>query len=161
MLDKDDLLKENLLKFFTPKRLLIVSNVVNKKIPYSLRVIEWFILTYCKKNTVKYNVKNQIFDVYYSYKIEQLKSFNKEHFDLFRRTDRFTLKVDQNTKLETTVAQLNFFKWMIENKILDYINEHQEQIKKDMNISCKKKKTKVKFFENIIITNNKVVISFK
>ena len=35
--------------------------------------------------------------------------------------------------LETTIAQLNCFKWVIENKILDYIEENYDAILQDMN----------------------------
>ena len=45
----------------------------------------------------------------------------------------------------TTVGQLNFFKWAIENKIIDYIKEHLESIDTDMNTNIKKiYKTKTK-----------------
>ena len=33
----------------------------------------------------------------------------------------------------TTIGQLNFFKWAIENKILDYIEENYDTIENDMN----------------------------
>jgi hypothetical protein len=35
--------------------------------------------------------------------------------------------------METTIGQLNFFKWAIENKIIDYIEEHYDVIESDMN----------------------------
>jgi hypothetical protein len=35
--------------------------------------------------------------------------------------------------METTIGQLNFFKWAIENKIINYIQEHYDDIEKDMN----------------------------
>ena len=35
--------------------------------------------------------------------------------------------------METTIGQLNFFKWAIENRILDYIEAHYAEIEKDMN----------------------------
>ena len=35
--------------------------------------------------------------------------------------------------IQTTIGQLNFFKWALENKILDYIIENLETIEKDMN----------------------------
>ena len=37
------------------------------------------------------------------------------------------------TCIETTIGQLNFFKWAIENKVIDYIYEHYDDIEKDMN----------------------------
>ena len=35
--------------------------------------------------------------------------------------------------METTIGQLNFFKWAIDNKILDYIEKYYVDIEKDMN----------------------------
>jgi hypothetical protein len=43
----------------------------------------------------------------------------------------------------TTIGQLNFFKWAIENRILEYIEENFEAIENDMNSrnSISKRKT--------------------
>jgi hypothetical protein len=35
--------------------------------------------------------------------------------------------------METTIGQLNFFKWAIENNIIDYIQSHFQEIEQDMN----------------------------
>ena len=35
--------------------------------------------------------------------------------------------------METTIGQLNFFKWAIDNRILDYIDKNYSDIEKDMN----------------------------
>ena len=35
--------------------------------------------------------------------------------------------------METTIGQLNFFKWAIENKILDFIQKNYQLIENDMN----------------------------
>jgi hypothetical protein len=46
--------------------------------------------------------------------------------------------------METTIGQLNFFKWAIENKIIDYIKNNYETIESDMNkrnITTKKRVT--------------------
>jgi hypothetical protein len=46
--------------------------------------------------------------------------------------------------LESTIAQLNCFKWVIENKVLEYIDAHYDAILQDMNsrnstsFSCKR-----------------------
>lgn len=44
----------------------------------------------------------------------------------------------------TTIGQLNFFRWAIRNKILDHVNEHLEEITKDMNMNNNKKTRKYK-----------------
>jgi spore cortex formation protein SpoVR/YcgB (stage V sporulation) len=43
---------------------------------------------------------------------------------------------------------LNFFQWAIKNKIIDYIEEHYDEIEKDMNLRNSTSKNK----ENIIST---------
>jgi hypothetical protein len=102
----------------------------------SLRVIDWFVTNFSKKNNVtydipfKYNTKHK-FNVYTSYK-SQLKSYSKKFFDPFCRRERIDFG-NGNSKMVTTIGQLNFFKWAIDYKILDYINENYEMIDKDMN----------------------------
>ena len=38
-----------------------------------------------------------------------------------------------NTGVQTTIGQLNFFRWAIENDVLNYIEENYSNIEKDMN----------------------------
>jgi hypothetical protein len=40
---------------------------------------------------------------------------------------------DENTNIITTIGQLNFFKWAILNKVVDYIVENYDAITQDMN----------------------------
>jgi hypothetical protein len=40
---------------------------------------------------------------------------------------------ENDTKIETTIGQLNFFKWALENNILKFIEEHRREIEEDMN----------------------------
>ena len=47
--------------------------------------------------------------------------------------ERITIPYKDNVSMQTTIGQLNFFKWALENKIIDYIEEHYEEIEKDMN----------------------------
>jgi phage antirepressor YoqD-like protein len=35
--------------------------------------------------------------------------------------------------METTIGQLNFFKWLIEHQILEFIEENYDMIENDMN----------------------------
>jgi hypothetical protein len=60
-----------------------------------------------------------------------LKAYSKRLFDPFRRHGRVVLELDDRS-LETTVAQLSFFKWAIENNVLKYALEYKEDIKRDM-----------------------------
>ena len=96
-------------------------NIVNGNYGVSLRLIDWFVTTYCKKNHIAYNVGTNYFDVFQNYKLMG-KSFKKRKFDPFCRGDR--VKVNNNgNSVETTIGQLNFFKWIIDNDIYIVNNE--------------------------------------
>ena len=126
----------------------ILSN--DKKI--SLRSIDWFITNYSKKNNTYYivyenkngepsfdekdnNYKNNM-NVFHSYK-SQLKAYSKKRFDPFCRRDRLLFKLDDEVSVETTIGQLNFFKWAISNLIIDYIEKYKDSIEDDMNTCLK------------------------
>ena len=131
-----DLLMVSLSRFFSLK------NNINRIIPFvscssgvSLRLIDWFVTNYSKKHniilvrTVQSNVMH--FNVYLNYRA-QLKAYSKQQFDPFRRRDRVMLYYDTNRSVETTVGQLNFFRWMLQNDVLDYVMEHSTEIERDM-----------------------------
>ena len=114
----------------------------------SLRIIDWFVTNYSKKNNICFLKKlgeNEIlFNVYGSYKL-QLKAYTKKQFDPFCRRNRIKFYYGEGIYLVTTVGQLNFFKWALENDIINYINTHLDVIETDMNTNIKhiyKSKTK-------------------
>lgn len=114
----------------------------------SIRVIEWFVTNYCKKNNIAFirkdkNNKETYFNVYLNYKA-QLKSYNKDLFDPFCRGDELiNFPIRDNKYILTNIPQLNFFKWALEYDILTFIENNLEDIYKDMteNNSKAKKKT--------------------
>ena len=130
-------LKENLLFFYkNQKNIEVLFNVINKRSNYSLRVIEWFVTNYAKKISVTYNVNGKPFNVYKKYK-DALKSYTKEKFDPFKRTKNIKDKFDLYNKytketIETTICQLNFFKWLISNNIHEYLDKNINKIKEEM-----------------------------
>ena len=76
--------------------------------------------------------KYEEFNVHLNYK-SQLKSFQKKQFDPFCRRQRINFYYTKDKHFVTTVGQLNFFKWAIENNIIDYIENNYSDIEKDMN----------------------------
>jgi hypothetical protein len=70
--------------------------------------------------------------VYVDYKLK-LKAYSKKRFDPFCRWDRITIPYKNGTFIQTTIGQLNFFKWAIENDIVQYIEQHYGTIEDDMN----------------------------
>jgi hypothetical protein len=72
------------------------------------------------------------FKVYVDYKLK-LKAYSKKRFDPFCRWDRINIPYRNNNYIQTTLGQLNFFKWALDNKILEYIQENLTNIEEDMN----------------------------
>ena len=96
----------------------------------SLRLIDWFVTTYAKRHNIAYNLDNQEFLVYLNYK-SQLKAYSKKLFDPFCRRERIQFQLAGHEPLFTTVGQLNFFRWALEKKILDYIRQHFDDITRE------------------------------
>ena len=106
----------------------------------AIRVIDWFVTNYAKKKNIIYNISNSdtpiYFNVYLDYK-SQLKGYRKKLFDPFCRKKRITFYYQANKCITTTIGQLNFFRWALSNKVLDYIDKHYDEITCDMNSYCK------------------------
>lgn len=138
---KKDLLMQSLINFFTNRdNLDQVIPIITGKTKISLRILDWFVTNYSKKNNINYQIivnnKNKTFIVYLDYK-SQLKAYSKKQFDPFCRRERISFIDHDNNELITTVGQLNFFRWSIENNILSYIQENYEIIENDMNNSLR------------------------
>jgi hypothetical protein len=104
-------------------------DVLEKRNGISLRNIEWFITTHSKKNNFSYVTKSgKKFIVHCAYK-SSLDGYSKKLFDPFCRTEKIDFDVPKSeTKLKTTVAQLNFIKWCIQNEIIDYLVENKKSL---------------------------------
>ena len=136
---KQDLLMESLTEFFTGNNIDYMLPIVNGNSNISLRIIDWFVTNYAKKNNTSYIVpekQNKQFIVHLNYK-SQLKAYSKKQFDPFCRRERISFFYNSSQELVTTVGQLNFFRWAIENKVLDYIKNNLSSIEEDMNLSVR------------------------
>lgn len=154
---KQDMLMCSLKQFFSvPDNLGKMIPILTQKSKISLRLLDWFVTNYAKKKNIGYFVKltkggrerELFFNVYLNYK-SQLKAYSKQQFDPFCRKWKimkrkksycgihFYYKKDQY--VETTAGQLNFFRWVILNKVLDYTIEHLTEIQKDMLLYAKKR----------------------
>jgi hypothetical protein len=145
---QNELLLTNLLAFYEKNdNMDRLINVINGQSNISLRIIDWFVTNYAKKNFTVYSIpaKNKCstvingeenmerFKVFHSYKLE-LKAYSKVRFDPFSRRDRIVVPYKDNMCLQTTIGQLNFFKWAIENQVLEYIEKNYDDIENDMNM---------------------------
>ena len=153
---QNDLLLNNLLVFYkNNNNMERMLKIITGESKISLRIVDWFSTNYAKKHFTTYDICNDVnatnstngsdsistssssfkrFKVYVDYKLK-LKAYSKKRFDPFCRWDRISIPYDdaKGTFIETTIGQLNFFKWALENKVVDYIEENYDEIEKDMN----------------------------
>ena len=140
-------------KFFKTKctdgYINLMINIINSESDISLRVLDWFAAKHSKnREKINFDYGTDEFDVRISYD-SQLRTFRKKYFDPFRRKKKFYYYYDKNDKSKkilTTIGQLNFFKWAIRKKILEFVKDHLYDINKEMivnNIKNKVKKIKI------------------
>ncbi len=155
---QNDLLLKNLLIFYNTDENNNLDNmlrIITGESKISLRIVDWFATNYAKKFYTLYTIDQTIdnvarrFKVYDDYKLK-LKAYSKRRFDPFCRWDRISIPYKKGTSIETTIGQLNFFKWALENQVVDYIDENYETIEKDMNSRNSTSKRK-----DIVVDNSK------
>ena len=144
---QNDLLLKNLMNFyktnindkFNPQNNLdTMLKIITGESKISLRIIDWFATNYAKKYYTLYTIEQNTdnitrrFKVYDDYKLK-LKAYSKKRFDPFCRWDRISIPYINGKFIETTIGQLNFFKWALENQVVDYIEQNYDTIEKDMN----------------------------
>ena len=135
---QNSLLLNNLMGYYKENNNLDkILKIINGESQVSLRLIDWFATNYSKKFFTVYMLKNSQgeeyrFKVYIDYKLK-LKAYSKKRFDPFCRWDRINIPYNENQSIQTTIGQLNFFKWALENDVIKYIEENYEDIEKDMN----------------------------
>ena len=110
--------------------------VINGESRISLRIVDWFVTNYAKEFWTTYDVTQldgtpRHFKVFKEYK-QMLNSYSKMRFDPFCRWNRELIPYG-DCHVQTTIGQMNFFRWAIQNKIMDYIDEHFDEIRADMN----------------------------
>lgn len=120
-MSKSSLLLESLRGFFDePQNAQMLIDILDHKKGVSLRTLESFITVKSKNENITYTTKSgKNFVVHVAYK-SSLDGYSKKLFDPFCRTERIQFKVGDR-EITTTVAQLNFIKWCINNDIIDYL----------------------------------------
>jgi hypothetical protein len=163
-----ELLLTSLTDFYINKNhenyLIILKSIIDSKFELSLRMIDWLVTHYSKTNNIIYWIcydddkiyenypsdinncdKYKKVNLYLDYRAH-LKSYTKLNFDSFRRHDRITFVPNNKSLiLETTLGQLNFFRWAFNNRVIEYAVKNQSKIYENMSkYSYKKNNKKVK-----------------
>ena len=167
------LLLNHLMEFYNNKDILYkMMKIINGESKISLRIVDWFVTNYAKKYYTVYDLSREPvgfplngcaaggvgvvrFKVHNNYKLK-LKAYSKRRFDPFCRWERISIPYDDKNYMETTIGQLNFFKWAIENRISEYIEENYNIIENDMNLrnSTSKKKLSLSSLDKQITVND-------
>jgi len=156
---QNDLLLKKLMVFYKTDEndnLDKMLKIITGESKISLRIVDWFATNYAKKHYTLYVIDQtsdnvcRRFKVYDDYKLK-LKAYSKKRFDPFCRWERISIPYKDGKSIETTIGQLNFFKWALENKVVDYIENNYDVIEKDMNSRNSTSKRK----EIIIVDNSK------
>jgi hypothetical protein len=128
------------------KNVQLMVDIINKNHEISLRTINWFGTKHLVKMDSRYRTKSngnkEIFDPKITYGA-RLGTYGKKGFDPFRRGLAFdwNYDVDDTTKtVATTLCQLQFFRWIFEYDLMDYILDNLPKLKEMMRKSEKKKK---------------------
>ena len=174
-----DLLLLSLSKYYSRNnKIQILKDIIENHSKLSLRLIDWYVTNYCKHNNIVYILdrKNNAgyFNVYLNYR-SQLKAFKKVLFDPFRRRDRITFSYGGG-EINTTIGQLNFFRWAIDNDIIKNLQKNIVNVENDMinrqkakriievddsQIKKKNKKTQRNTIKKMTTFNGNTLISFK
>ena len=161
ILSKSDLLLESLTKFYkTSGNKELIVPIVKQQTTISLRLLDWLVTNYSKENDIHYEIAKpsgkKNFNIWLDYK-NQLKAYSKKNFDPFCRRKRifYNTVLDNITPVDkknlevfqqrddgfvTTVGQLNFFKWALTHRVVDYAFENLDIIESDMLTNADSKK---------------------
>ena len=131
---QNSVLLHNLMRFYKQEdNFNTMLNIINGKSPISLRIVDWFATNYAKQYYITYKTPTcDRFKVYVDYKLN-LRSYSKKRFDPFCRWDRINIPYKGDQYIQTTIGQLNFFKWALENNVIHYIEDNYKDIETDMN----------------------------
>jgi hypothetical protein len=156
---QNDLLLNNLLSFYSNEAIMDkMVKIITGESDISLRIVDWFVTNYAKKYYTLYNIEDENgeikkrFKVYMDYKLK-LKAYSKKRLDPFCRWERINIPYKNEAYIETTIGQMNFFKWALENNVIDYIEKNYGMIEKDMN--CRNSTSRKKEIGGSISDNSK------
>lgn len=146
-----DILEKNKNFFSTDRKYIdAMLEIIDGKSDISIRVLDWFVANYSKKNNTIYKIKingvDNIFNVNIEYK-NQLNGYSKQYFDPFCRKKKVIYSYKNNDGCKdinfvSSIGQLNFFQWAIRNKVIRYVQLHLKEIENDMKETSKQNKEK-------------------
>lgn len=115
----------------------IFTQILEGQSMVTLRQIEHFLKRYSKKHNVSYLIPHPLPDrppmdihIHTQY-MKNSKQYTTKKFDIFCRRVRIRVPIGGKW-VETNIAQLNMFKWILGNGIIEYMETHHAAIVEDM-----------------------------
>lgn len=104
----------------------------------SFGLLDWFNVNYSKQYNIEYKHtklgRTKVVYVWQAYN-SALNGYGKHLFDPFARGKNkggmITLTNDKGESVKTTLRQLNYFRWAINNGVIDYVKAHVDEIYDD------------------------------
>lgn len=132
-----------------PKGWELVKDVNAGESILSCRSLDWFATNWSKEHNICYRTKDgRNINAYYKYRTV-LGEYSKYYFDPFRRktplyfdghdwvTDDPSRMIEAN---KTALCQLNFFRWLFVDEVIDRVLLHHNEIVVDMQIKQQQQK---------------------
>ena len=132
---REDLLAHNVFRYFSQNQRAwdIVCGYVESttlpdgRVPMSLRSVDHLVRKYAQERTCEaVDDKGKKHNVAREYDLLK-RDRHKQSFDAFRRYNR-TVITFHGKPLMTTVGQLAFFSWALQNGVLDFAERHRDDI---------------------------------
>jgi len=98
-----------------------IVSILNGNDQISLRLIDFTLYKYINNDIVFHNLKSSYLD--------KLKILKKSGLSIFKIGNEKINYTDINISFETTIGQLNFFKWLFESGLINYIDNNIDHIK--------------------------------
>ncbi len=146
---KDHAYYNKLRQFYTNARIRKILPYINSTSKtLSLRIFDWFSTNYSRDKKlilyandatgkwtdrrIKHTTTTKFLRVSSSYK-NALRGYTKKYFDPFKRTKnmgiiKYRWGGDNQYSFDTTLAQLIYFRWILENNLLEYIIDNRDKI---------------------------------
>lgn len=129
-MDDDTAFGDAVVRFYenNPKVLDKLRAILRGKVPgVSLRMLDCLVTNYSKaKNVIITRPDGTSVHVYQQYKAH-LRGYSKKKFDPFARRGRVVVQFSTGA-IETTIAQLSFFRWAISTGVVDYASDHSADL---------------------------------
>jgi len=126
--------------------LKVVKPLIEGTHTLSLRLLDFVCVNYSKKKPICLKLTmtsghQVLWNLHQSYR-EWLKCWRRKNFDVFRRSKRINLTLE-NQKIVTTCGQLNFMTWLFKYDVIDYCTKNKVIIEKDMIETLNEAKEKI------------------